>query len=201
MPVIEIKLEGFDELLAATGKLPKAISSQLPALFRSLGVALVDNVKSRIISRDGGTWAGASKWARAKTGQNFPTLLGAEKYVRMSVSGTTLKVFGQTGKSWTLTQHHEGFQNELSSADEERDSAGRIVLQIKDPVPLNLYAEYRKKRDGSVVPRASVFCFVPKRAGQTPARRIWPTEAEANEIAQPIGSRWLEKVKQEAGFK
>lgn len=196
---IVITLVGFDKVKNFTSEMRTAYQRGITVLFRSLGVALVENIRHRIISRNEGQWSPASKWARAKTGQNFPTLLGAEKYVKMSLTSKALLIYGRTGKSWTLTQHHEGFTNELKGPEEEQDEHGRVVLHIKNPEPLSLYAEYRKNRKGETVPRATVFAFKPMRPGVTPGRKIWPTAGEATLVAQPIASKWLQKMVEEAG--
>jgi hypothetical protein len=195
---VSIQLVGLDRAQEGMAALARNISGRMPELFRVLGYSLVENVQHRIITRDSGRWAPASKWTRAKTGYNFPTLLGAERYVRQRVTSKALTVYGATGKSWTLTQHHEGFTNALKRADEETDEHGRVIIPIKDGAPLNLYQEFRKKRDGTTTPRAQVFAFVPKKVGITPARKIWPNEAEVKAIAQPIADAWLKKVVSEA---
>lgn len=180
-----------------------ALDAQRPTLFRSLGDALVANVKRRIITSDEGRWALASKWLRAKTGQQ-KVLKGVEKYVRFTVSKDILNIVGKGGK-WSLTQHHEGFTNQLVGETERRDSHGRVILKIKDGRPLNLYTVIRRNRRSrnpiSRVGRieAQEFRFVPHRAGHTPARKIWPTGQESETIVQPIAFKWLEKVVGETG--
>lgn len=193
---IEIKVIGIEKTAAFFSKLPGTLTAQQPALFLSLGEALVQNVKNRIRSSDNGAWAPASKWLRAKTGQS-KVLKGTEKYVKMTVTPEALTVGGDA-PGWTLSAHHSGFENQPASPAEERDEHGRVIIPLKDPSALNLYTEYRKTRAGKTVPRASVFAFVPLRPGHTPARKIWPTQGETEQIAIPIASRWLQKVVNEA---
>lgn len=197
MVSVNVELINGQEIEDFFTSLPVQIDLQKAVLFRSLGDALVNDVQERIRTSNRGTWAPASKWLRAKTGQS-KVLLGAEKYIRAQITKNALKIIGKSGK-WTLTQHHTGFENALRDPSEEVDEHGRVVIKIKDPRVLNLYVEMRRKRDGSATPRASVFAFAPKRAGRTPARQIWPTEAQANAISEPIASRWFAKVIQDAG--
>lgn len=194
---IDIEVPNGVEIAAFFEQLSVAIDEQTPALFRSLGDVLVADVKKRIITSNTGTWAPASKWLRAKTGQS-KVLLGAEKYVRASITRAALKIVGRSGK-WTLTQHHEGFVNKLADPSERRDQHGRVVLKIKDPDAINLYRELRKTREGKVVPRASVFAFIPKKAGITPARQIWPTQDQADALTRPVFSRWLNGLVKQVG--
>lgn len=203
MPEFTIEVVNGKETQDFLNAINDAVSNptQRKVLFRSLGDALVEDVKHRIITRDGGSWAPASKWSRAKSGQAYPTLLGAEKYVKSSITADGVTIYGDTRKGWTLTQHQEGFVNKLQDADEETDDRGRVVIKIKDGRPLNLYTELRSKRGGGVAPTAQVFAFIPQRPGVTPGRRIWSTAAEADAIAQPIASRWFEKIVNDAGGK
>lgn len=189
---LELKIVGIDKASEDFLGLSRALTEQQPALFRSLGDALVSDVKRRIMTSDGGAWAPCSKWLKAKSGQS-KVLLGAEKFVRAKVTEAGLRVVGKSGK-WTLTQHHEGFENDLADNGDKFDAFGRVIIKIKDAAPLALYQEFRQKRDGTKVPRAAVFAFVPKRAGKTPARKIWTGGEEARAIIQPIASRWLNKI-------
>jgi hypothetical protein len=199
MVTVNVELINGQEVIDFFTNLPVQIDAQRGTLFRSLGDALVNDVKDRIRTSNNGAWAPASKWLKAKTGQS-KVLLGAEKYVRAQITKDSLKIVGKSSK-WTLTQHHLGFENKLLDPSEPIDSHGRVVIKIKDPRVLNLYVEMRRKRDGTTVPRATVFAFAPKKPGRTPARQIWPTEMRANVIANPIASRWFAKVIQDAGGK
>lgn len=191
---MEVIVSGVAEAKAFFNAVRERIASELPTLFRSLGDVLVADVKQRIITSDGGAWAPASKWLRAKSGQS-KVLLGMEKYVRFRLSRGNLKILGKGGL-WTLTQHHEGFVNQLAGASEKFDIDGRVLIPIKDAEPLGLYAEMRRGRMGGQ--RAQVFAFVPKRAGRTPARKVWTGGEEAAAMCQPIASRWLERIVEDA---
>lgn len=195
---LEITFVGLKEAIAAYAGLQEQLETGIPRLMLTLGTALVEDVKTRIIRRDNGSWAPASKWARAKTGYSFPTLLGAEKYVRLSIRSKGAAVVAQTPKEWTLTQHHEGFENKLYNDGEETDEHGRVTLKIKDAGPLNLYQEFKRKTNQ---PIATVFKFVPQKPGHTPARKIWPGLSEIEQVAQPVASRWLKQVLSDAGVK
>jgi hypothetical protein len=186
---MEIIVKNAEEARAALQAIREKITSELPSLYRTLGDSLVENVKRRMVTSDDGRWAPGSKWLRAKTGQN-KVLLGQEKYVRFRIAGGTLKILGKGGK-WTLTQHHEGFVNDLAGSGEQFDEHGRVILKIKDGNPLNLYVQMRRSGLGQ---QSQVFMFVPKKVGKTPARKIWPTGEETAVIGQPIATRWLERV-------
>jgi hypothetical protein len=178
-------------------RLDQRIKDTLPALFRSLGDIYVADVKHRIISQDKGRWAPASKWLRAKKGHSR-VLDGAERFIRARVNASRLAIVS-TARGWSLTQHHDGFENQLTGPKDQFDDQGRVVLKLRDGRPLNHYVEMRRKRDGSTTPRASVFAFIATKAGVTPARKIWPNTDEAIRLGNPTASRWLNKVVREAG--
>lgn len=194
---IQVTLRNGVETKDFLAKVDKLLREGLPSLFRSLGDAYVLDVQNRIRTQDDGRWKPLSKWGRAKTGQDIP-LLGAEKYVKARVTAKGLSIVG-TARGWTLTQHDEGFTNELQDPSEPVDGAGRVVLKIKDGRPLNLYVEMKKKRNGTSVPVAQVFAFKPKEPGLTPPRKIWPTVEQAITTGQPIASRWLQQIVSQAG--
>ena len=194
---IHVQLTNGQEAKAFLKKLNAAINDGLPSLFRSLGDVYVADVKHRIISQDDGKWAPASKWLRAKKATSR-VLDGAERYVRARISKNKLSIVS-TARGWTLTQHHDGFTNALVSPKDKFDEFGRVVIPVKDPRPLNLYAEMRKARDGSVKPRSTTFHFKAVKPGKTPARKIWPTADEAIRLGSPIASRWLTKIVRDVG--
>lgn len=195
--MIEVTLQNGVETKAFLASVDQAIKDGMPSLFRSLGDIYVADVKHRIISQDDGRWAPASKWLRAKSGQGR-VLDGMEKYVKARITANRLAIVG-TAPGWTLSQHDEGFTNQLESPGEEHDGSGRVVLKIRDGRPLNLYVEMKRKRDGSAVPQSQTFAFVPKKAGRTPARKIWPTADEAISLGNPTASQWFKKIIEAAG--
>jgi hypothetical protein len=197
MPNFDIILVNGKETQAFLNEVNEAVVTERPSLFRSLGEVLVADVKRRIMTSDDGKWAPASKWLRAKTGQS-KVLLGAEKFVRYQFTRDMLHVLGKSGK-WTLTQHHEGFENKLVDPSEPRDPYGRVILKIKDGNPLKLYVEMRRKRDGTVTQRTQTFSFIAKKIGRTPARKIWANEQEVIKMATPVSSRWFETLIRKAG--
>lgn len=155
----------------------------IPSLFKQVGPKLIEDTRNRIRSQDEGKWAKMSKWTKAKKNPER-VLQGAEEFVKFKLVGQTgAQLYGDTGKDWTLTQHHEGFENE-----ENHKEGDKVVIDIINPGPLGL---------GSVPD--GKFSWVPKRgAGRTPARKIWPTEGEAFTVVSPIASRWLEVLVQKA---
>lgn len=193
---IEVTLENGVEAQAFFAKVNEAIRTELPSLFRSLGDVYVADVKRRIVTSDGGSWAPASKWLRAKTGQS-KVLLGVEKYIKARISNNKLSIVS-TARSFSLSDHDKGFTNAVEGPGEKHDEHGRVVLNIKDGRPLNLYTEMRKRR-GVAAPVSQTFAFIARKAGVTPARKIWPTVPEAISLGQPIGFKWLEALVKQAG--
>ncbi len=193
---VQVKIVNEEKIEAMFKSLGTSINEKLPLLYNAVGPALVTNIRRRIQSQDGGKWQPASKWLRAKSGQS-QVLKGAERYVNYRIAAKGLEVLGKGGK-WTLTQHHEGFENKLADPSEPRDGHGRVILTIKDAAPLHLYQEFRRRRNGQRVGVKTTFAFVPQKPGHTPARKIWPTQAEAQRIVDPLSSRWLTKLVQEA---
>jgi hypothetical protein len=146
-------------------------------LFGELGEAFVANVRRRIQTQDGGTWAEVSKWVRAKKGVDVP-LKNADRFVHWRADGAKGEVYAETDGNWTLSMHHKGFDNKNS----DMDTDGRIEIDIIDPSPLGLST-------------AGKFSWVAKSApARTPARKVWPDDREINAITLPIGSKWLERV-------
>lgn len=152
------------------------IKFSLPLLWQQIGPRLVDDVRNRITTQDGGRWADLSKWVKAKK-TVFRALQGTEQYVKWKQSGDGMVVYGDMPSDWTFTQHHDGFENK-----EDHKANGRITIDIVNPGPLG------RKSAGpfSWIPTGETF--------RTPARQIWPTNEQARTIVLPIASRWLESV-------
>lgn len=156
----------------------RKLREQLPLLLDKAGYAIVKDVQERIQSADHGSWRQPSKWTMAKKGVT-KALVGAENFVFWRVTGMKLTVFSKTPGQWTLTQHEQGFENKL--AEESEKVGERVRLNIVNPAPLGL------RKPGE-------FMFVPKRAGVTPARKIWTTPSEAVKLVEPVAFRWLKKL-------
>lgn len=194
---IQVEITNLKEAKAILAAIDRGITDGMQSVFRSLGDVYVADVKRRIISQNDGTWAPASKWLKAKTG-GTRVLDGAEKYVKARISQKQLAIVS-TARGWSLSDHDQGFTNKLVGPGDSLDKDGRVELTIRDPRPLNLYTELRKKRDGTSVPRSTTFAFKPTRAGVTPARQIWPTAEQAIKLGHPIASRWLTEIVKKAG--
>jgi hypothetical protein len=195
--MIQVTLRNGVETKAFLKKVEIALREQLPSLFRTLGDVYVHDVKKRIITQNNGMWAPASKWLKAKNGHTR-VLDGMEKYVRARVSQKQLAIVS-TARNWTLSMHHEGFENKLVGPGEKMDQHGRVELKIRDGRPLNLYTELKNRRDASKGVRSQTFSFVPKNPGRTPPRKIWPREDEAIKLGNPPASAWLRKIIRDAG--
>lgn len=168
-----------NEVAATIKAILGEINFQKEALFGNSVRALADDAKRRIKSQNNGQWAAVSKWIRAKKDPDR-VLEGAEAFVKFRVRDGQGEVYGDTQQDWTLTQHHEGFENK-TRASEVID--GKIEIDIVNPGPLGL---------GS---NARTFAWSPNgKIGHTPARQIWADDAQTTKIVLPIASRWLQKV-------
>jgi len=156
--------------------LSRDVEQALPSALRDVSIALRENVRRRIVTNDGGTWRPVSKWIRAKKNARKP-LAGMQNRVKSRVFGSRrAEVFFESPGEWTLTQHHEGF-NQPQVGPEDEYLKPFVVLNIVNPRPLSL-------------PGPGRFAFVPRRQWATPARRIWTSETEAVAIAVPLIERW-----------
>ena len=151
------------------------ITRQVPRLMRILSRVLRDDVKKRIATKDGGSWAPISKWGRAK-GKNR-ALSGAGVFVKARVVGQQGQVYAETpqnkeGQNWSLTQHHKGFVNDVRPGS-------IVIIPLKRPGALGLPRNRR------------TFAFIERRAGKTPARKIWPGRDQAFALMRPLTLKWL----------
>lgn len=176
------------EAAATVRAINAALKAHLPELLSEAGNSEGNIVRKRIQSQDEGRWPLASKWVRAKKGTD-KALFNAERYVKVKVVTGKVSVYGQTGQDWTLTQHDQGFTNELIGKDDKTDG-GKVVLTIRDPSALGQGLLNLKR--GKV--QSSKFEFTPRRAGITPRRKIWSTDAEVKSRVDPMSSRWARKV-------
>lgn len=145
-------------------------------LFGELGELFLADVRKRIQTQDGGSWAEVSKWVRAKKGVDVP-LKNADRFVHFRFDSDTVEIYDETDGDWNLSQHDKGFVNKQDS-----ESDGRIKIDIVDPSPLGLS-------------KAGPFMWVAQHGpAHTPARRIWPNETEVRAISLPITSKWLERI-------
>jgi hypothetical protein len=172
------RLVGLDRVQRAVQALD--MQKELPNLMRSLSAALSRDVKDRIKTQDDGRWDPLSKWGQAKTGQS-KALLGTEQYIHARSDKDTIRITGDA-PGWSFDDHNKGFTNQLVGPGDET-SGQHVVLRLKSPEALGLKSS------------RSIFMFVPKPPpGKTPARKIWPTRAEATETMTPIAERWMERL-------
>lgn len=173
---------GLDNLQRSLAKFN--MQQELPSLLQRLADAWVKNVKDRITTQDGGKWKSASKWIYAKKGTQ-KALQGAERYVVSKVTRTGIQI-GSDAPGFTLDQHDKGFRNKLIGPN-DRIEGRAVILRLARASALGLPSG------------KSEFHFVPQKPGQTPARKIWPTQEEAEAIGMPIASRWLKEALTRAG--
>lgn len=157
----------------ALKRIDKALLAERPALFQTLGRVLVDDIRDRMDTRGHGSWAPPSKWILAKKNARA-ALAGQSKNVRFQAFPDKLVVFFSSPKQWTLTQHNDGFT--------VQPDGSRVTIPLQNPSALSL--------PGS----AKTFSFISRKPSVVPARRSWPTEAEAlAKINVPV-SLWIRKT-------
>jgi hypothetical protein len=153
--------------------LPRRIDRALPGLWRQLATPLKQDVRTRLSSADGGRWAKPSKWIKAKKNSR-KVLNGLGSRIRSRYTQRALSIYFDSPGEWTLTQHHDGF----TKLPELRN----VTIPIKNPRPLGLSRGTKW------------FRFYHGKPSVTPARKVWPTEVEAEVIVAPIASRWIVQV-------
>ena len=168
----------IDKAVAMLQQLDQDVNFQKSVLFRNIGMDLADDVKRRIASQDDGSWEKLSKWSKAKKDAPQP-LFGAGGYVKWRSYTDRVEIYGEMPEDWTLTQHHEGFDNQQGDLDGD----GKIVIDIVNPGPLGLGQN------------ATTFAWSPNgKIGHTPARKIWTGEAEAVTKVNETAFQWLKAV-------
>jgi hypothetical protein len=155
--------------------LPRRIERALPALWRSLATPLKANVRTRLATADGGRWAKPSRWIKAKKNSR-KVLNGLGQRIRSRYTQQALNIYFESPGDWTLTQHHDGF----TVPPEGR----HVLIPIKNPRPLGLSSGTKW------------FTFFHGKPSVVPARKVWPSEVEAEAIVVPIASAWITKVLQ-----
>ena len=153
--------------------LPRRIDRALPGLWRSLAIPFKADVKQRLATEDGGRWAKPSKWIKAKKNSR-KVLNGLQSRIRSKYTQQALNIYFDSPGEWTLTQHHDGF----TKLPELRN----VTIPIKNPRPLGLSR-------GS-----KWFRFFHGKPSVVPARKVWPSEAEAVAIVTPVASAWIAKT-------
>lgn len=141
----------------------------LDVLF-NLGSAAQINLRSQG-AHFGERWVHNSKWIDAKKGRGHRPLHTLAPLIRPTMTSKMRgRVAFHSPGNWTLTQHHQGFTKEAHGRE--------VEINIVDPSPLGLSRGTDK------------FKFLWKNDSKTPARRIWPTEQQANNIAGSLLLRW-----------
>jgi hypothetical protein len=153
----------------------RRIDRALPGLWRQLAMPLKADVRTRLSTADGGRWAKPSKWIRAKKNAR-KALTGLGSRIRSRYTQRSLSIYFESPGDWTLTQHHDGFT--------KLPTLGNVTIRIKNPRPLGLSRGTKW------------FRFFNSRPSVVPARKVWPSEVEAEAIVTPIASQWIAKVLQ-----
>lgn len=163
--------------------IPDTLSKGLVELVREAARILRDDSKRRMGSGDNGAWAPPSKWIKAKKGAR-KALAGMQRYIKSRAirsvgrgahSAAGIVYFDNpNGGKWNINDHHTGFT---------RPPSGRFVtIPIRQPSHLGLS------------PGTSKFRFRSTRPSVVPARKIWPTEAEAIAQIQLPAQMWLSRT-------
>ena len=171
--MVSVTIRNERAVRAALKGIDKALIAERPALFQTLGRLLQDDVRQRMDSRGGGSWAPPSKWILAKKNARS-ALAGQSSRVRFQVFPDKLAIFFASPGQWTLTQHNDGFT--------VQPDGSRVTIPLQNPSALSL--------PGS----AKTFSFLSRRASVVPPRRSWPTEAEALAKIQAPLSVWIRKT-------
>ena len=170
---MQVIIRNQAQVLSALKRIDKALVAERPALFQTLGRILRDDVVRRMDSRDGGAWKPPSKWIMAKKNVN-QVLAGQSRRVNFQSLQDKLVIFFASPGQWTLTQHHDGFT--------VPPTGDRVTIQLSNPSALALPSS------------AKAFSFISRRPSVVPARKAWPSEAEALAKVNPAVSIWLTKT-------
>jgi len=157
----------------ALKRIDKALVAERSTLFNTLGRILQDDVRERMDTRDHGSWAPPSKWILAKKNARS-ALAGQSRNVRFQTFPDKVVIFFTSPGQWTLSQHHDGFT--------VQPDGSRVTIPLQNPAPLSLPSS------------AKTFSFISRRPSVVPARKAWPTEAEAVAKIQTPISLWIRKV-------
>lgn len=148
------------------------------SLLLDVGRTVLEDVRRRVATGDGGSWAPASRWVQAKKGTT-KALDGLENDFSFRQAGSRrVEVYfeGQNseGEAIDIQEHHDGTTLEADGS--------HVDLYLKDPSALRL--------------KSPNFSFRWLRSSVIPARRIWPDRAGEIEalVAGPI-SRYLKSVR------
>ena len=171
-PFIRIRVQGDEALAEALNQIAREARRKKRPLLTTLGRVIRTQVKKRITTSDGGSWAKPSKWTKAKKGRR-KSLVGTGKLIRSKSSNRLVAIFAVVTGNWTMTDHHHGFI--------KPPTGNRVFLSLRKPSALNPN------------PGPS-FSFISRRESVTPARRIWSNTAEVVTIINKHGIIWLRKV-------
>lgn len=142
-------------------------------LFGRLGRALRDDVRNRITTQGGGSWAPLGKWARARTGRR-KALITERSRVKFSKRPNSVRIFyAPRSDKWDLTDHHEGFTTPGFSGK-------KLTIPLRNPSALKV--------------KGSSITILSAKPSVVPARKIWTSPPRALAIARPIIHRWATDI-------
>lgn len=164
-----ITITGVELTKKGFNKLRRGLSNQKVVVNR-LGRAFRDDARRRITSQGGGTWEPLSKWTMARTGRR-KALVTEKKNITFKVIGNRLLVGHESGGGWSLQDHEKGFTT-----------------------PPDVPATIKLKRPGLLGMEGNSIHITRAKPSVTPARRVFATEAEANNLVGPIVEKWVREI-------
>jgi len=167
-----ITITGIKEAKLGLSKIRRSLRNN-NAFLRSVGRELRDDARRRITTQDGGSYPKLSKWTRAKTGRR-KALITERNNIQFRLVAGVLQIGHEGSGGWELTSHEKGFT--LPGLAE--------MFTVKRP---NFLAPGRNLKGDQV----TVFG---KRPSKVPARRVFPTQAEANVILVREAEKWIGNI-------
>jgi len=174
-----IRVTGIKETKLGLSKIRRSLRNN-NAFLRRVGRALRDDARLRITTQDGGTYAPLSKWTKAKTGRR-KALITERKNIQFKLTAGAIQVGHEGSAGWELTSHEKGFT--LPGMPE--------TFTLKRP---NFLAPGPNLKGDQV----TVFG---KKPSKVPARRVFPTRAEANVILVREAEKWINNILKSSGAK
>lgn len=140
-----------------------------------MGRALVEDARRRIATQGGGSWAPLSKWTRARTGRDLALITEMEN-ISFKLIGGQLVIGHDSDGSWSLDDHEKGFTT-------APDVPSTISLKRPELLGVTGNSIHIRRAKNSI----------------TPARRVFPNQAEAHDVVEPIVRKWVADIIRRSG--
>lgn len=168
-----VQIRNQQQVLAALKRIDVALKAGMMPLFNESGRALRDFTQKRISTSDGGNWKPVSKWIRAKK-NTTKALAGMQSRIKFKSMPTQMELYFESPGNWAISDHDKGFTVGATGK--------RVTIPLRNPAALGLPS------------KALSFSFISRRDSVVPARKVWPTDKEAEAILVPIVSRWVRRT-------